>query len=120
MMTGKRLDKVLPHPVWLAVFMGLLLLIAPSAWADEASQEKEIRVFIERQVLSAFENGEEVYSFDIVTGRDGKETTAGRYRMNPVTIAGRTRTGRVPAMSPRTAWPRIPIGRYAAPSATAA
>ena len=27
----------------------------------------------------ALENGEEVYSFDIVTGRDGKETTAGRY-----------------------------------------
>ena len=38
-------------------------------------------MFIEEQVLVALENDQEVYSFDIVTGRDGKETTAGRYKI---------------------------------------
>jgi len=60
---------------------GLLLAIAFTAWGEEAATKKEIRVFIERQVLFAFENGEEIYSFDIVTGRDEKETTAGRYQI---------------------------------------
>ena len=50
-----------------------------TALAAEVSANKKIHVFIEEQVLVAVENGEEVYSFDIVTGRDGKETTAGKY-----------------------------------------
>ena len=45
---------------------------------DEGAN-KEIRVFIDRQILIALENGKEKYKFDIVTGRDGKETTAGKY-----------------------------------------
>ena len=60
---------------------GLLLVISCTAWGDEAATKKEIHVFIERQILLAFENGEEIYNFDIVTGRDGKETTAGRYHI---------------------------------------
>jgi lipoprotein-anchoring transpeptidase ErfK/SrfK len=47
----------------------------------EATAHKEIHVYIEEQVLVAYEDGEEVYSFDIVTGRDGKETTAGKYKV---------------------------------------
>jgi lipoprotein-anchoring transpeptidase ErfK/SrfK len=47
----------------------------------ETFANKEIHVYIEEQVLIAYENGEEVYSFDIVTGRDGKETTAGKYKV---------------------------------------
>ena len=42
---------------------------------------KEIQVYIDRQVLVALEGGEEVYSFDVVTGKDGKETTAGTYQI---------------------------------------
>ncbi len=61
--------------------VGLLLAVSFTAWGDEAATNKEIHIFIERQVLSAIENGEEVYNFDIVTGRDGKETTAGRYQI---------------------------------------
>jgi lipoprotein-anchoring transpeptidase ErfK/SrfK len=61
--------------------VGLLLAITSTAWGEEAATKKEIHVFIDRQVLIAFENGEEVYNFDIVTGRDGKETTAGRYQI---------------------------------------
>jgi len=45
-----------------------LLSIASISLGGEAITKKEIRVFIERQVLSAFENDEEIYSFDIVTG----------------------------------------------------
>jgi lipoprotein-anchoring transpeptidase ErfK/SrfK len=49
------------------------------ASAIEPALTKELYVNIERQTISAIENGEEVYTFDVVTGRDGKETTAGRY-----------------------------------------
>ena len=66
---------------WLTL-VGLHLMIAPNAWGNEGAANKEIQVFIERQVLIAFENGEEIYNFDIVTGRDGKETTAGRYSIS--------------------------------------
>ncbi len=66
----------------LVSLVGLFLVIAAgTAWGDDAPTTKEIRVFIERQILSAFENDEEIYSFEIVTGRDGKETTAGRYQI---------------------------------------
>jgi len=80
-MMAKHLDGVLMHNIYLSVFVGLLLIITSTAWGEEAVTKKEIQVFIEKQVLVALENGEEVYSFDIVTGRDGKETTAGRYRI---------------------------------------
>lgn len=66
---------------WLAL-VGLHLMTASSAWGNDDAANKEIQVFIERQVLIAFENGEEIYNFDIVTGRDGKETTAGSYTIS--------------------------------------
>jgi len=58
-----------------------LLGMACVAWSAESAGKKEIQVFIEEQVLRALEDGKEVYSFDIVTGQDGKETTAGRYQV---------------------------------------
>jgi lipoprotein-anchoring transpeptidase ErfK/SrfK len=62
--------------------VGLLLATAVfTAWGGEVATKKEIHVFIEEQVLVAYEDGEEVYTFDIVTGRDGKETTAGKYQI---------------------------------------
>ncbi|MEM9301933.1 MAG: L,D-transpeptidase [Pseudomonadota bacterium] len=69
-----------PWPFLRGFTLALSLLVSSSgALSNGSSTSKEIHVFIERQVLIAKENGEEVYSFDIVTGRDGKETTAGRY-----------------------------------------
>ena len=65
----------------LTLFVGLFFIFASTALADETEKKQEIRVFIEQQVLVALENDEEIYSFDIVTGRDGKETTAGKYRI---------------------------------------
>ena len=65
----------------LSIFAGLLLIVASTPLAEETENKQEIRVFIEEQVLVALENGEEIYSFDIVTGRDGKETIAGRYKI---------------------------------------
>lgn len=64
----------------LSSLLGLFITFAPVAWGDEAAG-KEIRIFIESQTLVALENDEEVYNFDIVTGQDGKETTAGRYKI---------------------------------------
>jgi lipoprotein-anchoring transpeptidase ErfK/SrfK len=77
----KHFGGILLHNIYLSVFIGLLLIIASTAWGGETAAKKEIHVFIEEQVLVAFENGEEVYNFDIVTGKDGKETTAGRYQI---------------------------------------
>jgi len=65
----------------MSILAGLLFILASTAWGDEATSKKEIRVFIERQILVAVENDEEVYSFDVVTGREEKETTVGRYRI---------------------------------------
>jgi lipoprotein-anchoring transpeptidase ErfK/SrfK len=67
--------------ICLCIFVSLFLTISSSTWGGEATGKKEIQVYIERQVLVAMENGEELYSFDIVTGRDGKETAAGKYRI---------------------------------------
>jgi lipoprotein-anchoring transpeptidase ErfK/SrfK len=77
----KYIEKSLLHNICVPIFAGILLIIASTAWGDEETKKKEIRVFIERQVLVALENGEEIYNFDIVTGRDGKETTAGTYQI---------------------------------------
>jgi len=74
---GPQFNKV----CWSA-FVGLYLMITPTAWGVDEVVNKQIQVFIERQVLIALENGEEVYNFDIVTGRDGKETTAGSYQVS--------------------------------------
>ena len=67
------------HHVLSSILVGLIIVLATTVWGDEAVKKKEIKVFIERQILVALEDGEEIYSFDIVTGRDTKETTAGRY-----------------------------------------
>jgi len=64
-----------------SVFVCFYLMITSTAWGVDDAVNKQIQVFIEHQVLIAFENGEEIYKFDIVTGRDGKETTAGTYHV---------------------------------------
>lgn len=76
--TGDRLIK----KICCLALVGLHLVIAPGVWANEDPASKEIRVFIERQVLIALEDGKEIYNFDIVTGRDGKETAAGSYSIS--------------------------------------
>jgi lipoprotein-anchoring transpeptidase ErfK/SrfK len=63
------------------VLIGLLVFTHPTVWAEDGAQGKEIHIYIERQFLIAQEDGEEIYNFDIVTGRDGKETTSGTYEI---------------------------------------
>lgn len=65
----------------LSILVGLLLVNPNIAWSGEAGTKKEILVYIDQQILVAMENGKEVYSFDVVTGREGKETTAGKYKI---------------------------------------
>lgn len=67
--------------IFLPILLSVILIITPFAWGSDTPEKKEIRVFIEEQVLVALENDVEVYSFDIVTGKDGKETTAGTYKI---------------------------------------
>jgi len=77
------MDKFNLHGQWVLKFfsLGLFLLIAALAGGSEAKAAKEIRVYIEPQILVAMENGEEVYSFDIISGQVGKETTLGTYHV---------------------------------------
>jgi hypothetical protein len=81
LMMVKHFGGIRMHNICLSGFVGLFIIIASTAWGGEAAAKKEIQVFIEEQILVAFENGEEVYNFDIVTGKDGKETTTGRYQI---------------------------------------
>lgn len=67
--------------VFLSIVVVFFLVIPFVGWCDEAEIKKEIRVYIEDQILVALENGDELYNFDIVTGQDGKETTAGSYEV---------------------------------------
>lgn len=60
------------------IFFTLLFLFC-NVSANEPPANKEIHVFIEQQTLVTVENNEEVYRFDIVTGKEGKETTVGKY-----------------------------------------
>ena len=80
-MIANHFSGSLAHNIFLSVFVGFLLITTPLAWSGEAGAKKEILVYIDEQVLVAMENGEEVYTFDIVTGREGKETTAGSYKI---------------------------------------
>ena len=66
--------------------IGLCFVLATTSSLSAADAEprtkKEIHVNIEQQILIAIENGSEIYTFDVITGKDGKdgkETTAGRY-----------------------------------------
>ena len=80
-MMANHFGRVFTHIICRSVLVSLFLIITSPVWGGETSKGKEIQVFIERQILIALENGEEIYSFDIVTGRDGKETTAGTYKI---------------------------------------
>jgi lipoprotein-anchoring transpeptidase ErfK/SrfK len=67
--------------LYLTFSVGAILAFSSIAWADEENTKKTIQVYIEQQTLIALENDEEIYTFDIVTGKDGKETTAGTYHI---------------------------------------
>jgi hypothetical protein len=77
----KYIEKGLLYNICVVIFTGFLLFVVSTAWGSEAIKKKEIRVFIERQILVALEDDEEIYSSDVVTGRDEKETTVGRYKI---------------------------------------
>ena len=77
----KQIEVSLFHLIHRSIIIGLVFVLSSTVWSEETDTTKEIRVFIERQILVALEDGEEIYSFDIVTGRDTKETTAGKYKI---------------------------------------
>jgi lipoprotein-anchoring transpeptidase ErfK/SrfK len=57
---------------------------SPVAAGEEAKAEskKEIQVNVDEQTLVALENGEPVYTFDIVSGRPNKETLVGTFKIS--------------------------------------
>ena len=78
-MIMKYIKKVRAKNICLLLYTLPLIIFTSTVWAGDATKNKEIKIFIERQVLVAIENGKEIYSFDIVTGREKKETTVGSY-----------------------------------------
>jgi lipoprotein-anchoring transpeptidase ErfK/SrfK len=48
---------------------------------EKAQPKKEIQVNVDEQTLAALENGEPVYTFDIVSGRPDKETLVGTFKI---------------------------------------
>lgn len=64
-----------------SLLLGFLAILALDADAQEASPKKEIRVYIDRQILLALDDGKQTYKFDVVTGKEGKETVAGTYEI---------------------------------------
>jgi lipoprotein-anchoring transpeptidase ErfK/SrfK len=67
----------IPKHLFVAASLNLLLAVFPVAATAEGS--KAIHVYVESQTLEATEDGVPVYSFDIVTGQPGKETTLGTF-----------------------------------------
>lgn len=63
------------------ILLVLLTALATGVGAEEAAQPKEIRVYLDSQVLLAREGATGVYTFDVVTGADGTETEAGNYKV---------------------------------------
>jgi lipoprotein-anchoring transpeptidase ErfK/SrfK len=59
----------------------LLAVLASGVAAREPAQSKQIRVYLDRQILVALEGEKKAYTFDVVTGKEGKETEAGNYKI---------------------------------------
>jgi len=67
-------------------FLAMIIVCLGSAhitFAEEndVGANKKIVVNVDRQKLTAVENNKLIYEFDVVTGRPGKETEAGRYKI---------------------------------------
>ena len=69
---------------WGVLVASLISWPASQIAADEeakAQSKKEIRVNVDEQTLAALENGEPVYTFDIVSGKPDKETLSGTFKI---------------------------------------
>ena len=69
---------------WAVLLACLVSWPASSIGAAEeakAPPKKEIRVDVDEQTLSALENSEPVYTFDIVSGKPDKETLSGTFKI---------------------------------------
>ena len=63
------------------IVLVLFAALATGVGAEQAGGKKQIRVYIDRQVLDALEGEKKVYTFDVVTGKEGKETETGNYKI---------------------------------------
>jgi len=62
------------------IYIGLAL--ATSTEDNDAGTNKKILVKTDSQKLLAIEDNKIVYEFDVITGRPGKETTEGKYKIS--------------------------------------
>jgi lipoprotein-anchoring transpeptidase ErfK/SrfK len=74
---NQNLIRIIGVSAWVCLFLVFIF----TAWRGEAGTKKEIRILVDEQVLVALENGVEIYNFDIVTGREEKETGAGSFKI---------------------------------------
>jgi lipoprotein-anchoring transpeptidase ErfK/SrfK len=69
---------------WAVLLASLVSSPASSIAAGEEAKpkvKKEIHVNVDEQTLAALENGESVYTFDIVSGKPDKETLVGTFKI---------------------------------------
>jgi lipoprotein-anchoring transpeptidase ErfK/SrfK len=69
---------------WAVLLASLVSSPASLIAAEEEAKpkvKKEIRVNVDEQTLAALENGESVYTFDIVSGKPDKETLVGTFKI---------------------------------------
>ncbi len=61
--------------------ISLSFAVTVLAEKSNSGAQKKIIVKIEQQKLYAIENNKLIYEYDVVTGRNGKETTVGTYKI---------------------------------------
>jgi len=65
-------------------------------WFEALSETKKIVVNLHRQKLIAYENGKIAHEFDCITGRAGKETNPGSFRVHDKKISYTSRRYKAP------------------------
>jgi lipoprotein-anchoring transpeptidase ErfK/SrfK len=74
-------QEVFCWAVLVASFISWPALPVAAEEEAKAQSKKEIRVNVDEQALAALENGEPVYTFDIVSGKPDKETLVGTFKI---------------------------------------
>ena len=73
----RRFYTLMQFGIFMLVSLGLMLMAFVED--SDAGPKKALLVNVHDQVLYAVDDFKIVYEFDVITGRPGKETTAGKF-----------------------------------------